>query len=140
MNHDQYADNYTTDILSGVKVIALVGASQNPARPSYGVMKFLLRKGFEVIPVNPGLADKEILGQKVYSSLAEIPRPVDMVEIFRNSDAAAGVVDEALALQILPKVIWMQLDVRHDAASVKAEAAGLLVVMNRCPAIELLHS
>jgi uncharacterized protein len=140
MNHDQYADNYTTDILSGVKVIALVGASQNPARPSYGVMKFLLRKGFEVIPVNPGRADKEILGQKVYSSLAEIPRPVDMVEIFRNSDAAAGVVDEALALPILPKVIWMQLDVRHDAASVKAEAAGLLVVMNRCPAIELLHS
>ena len=140
MNHDSYPANYTTDILKTVKVIVLVGASANAARPSFGVMQFLLQKGFDVIPVNPGLAGKEILGQLVYASLSEIPRAFDMVDIFRNSDAVAGLVDEALELAVKPKVIWMQLDVRNDEAAAKAEAAGLHVVMNRCPAIELHHN
>ena len=139
MNHDNYPVNYTIDILAKVKTIALVGASANAARPSYGVMQFLLRKGYEVIPVNPGLAGKEILGQMVYANLADIPNSFDMVDIFRNSDAVAGVVDEALNLTTKPKIIWMQLDVRNDDAAAKAEAAGLQVVMNRCPAIELHH-
>ena len=140
MNHDNYPENYTTDVLAAVKSIALVGASANAARPSYGVMQFLLRKGYDVIPVNPGLAGKDILGQTVYASLADIPRGFDMVEIFRNSEAVAGVVNEALALPIKPSVVWMQLDVRNDDAAAKAEAAGLHVVMNRCPAIELNHT
>ena len=139
MNHDNYPDNYTNDILKSVRVIALVGASANAARPSYGVMQFLLRNGFIVIPVNPGLAGKDILGQKVYATLSEIPCAVDMIDIFRNSDAVAGVVDETLGMAIKPKVIWMQLDVRNDDAAAKAEAAGMQVVMNRCPAIELNH-
>ncbi len=140
MNHESYSANYTTDILATVKVIALVGASANPARPSFGVMKFLLGKGYNVIPVNPGLAGKEILGQRVYASLSEIPRPFDMVDIFRNSNAVADLVDQALNLAVKPKIIWMQLEVRNDEAAAKAEAAGLQVVMNRCPAIELHHN
>ena len=140
MNHDSYPSHYTTDILKAIKVIALVGASANVSRPSYGVMQFLLRKGYDVIPVNPGLAGKEILGQLVYASLAEIPRAFDMVDIFRNSNAVAGIVDEALGLTEKPKVIWMQLAIRNDDAAAKAEAAGLQVVMNRCPAIELHHN
>jgi uncharacterized protein len=139
VNHDFYPQNYTTEILKNVKSIALVGASQNPSRPSHGVMQFLLRKGYNVIPVNPGLAGQNLLGQKVYATLAEIPTQIDMVEIFRNSEAAALVVNEALELPTLPEIIWMQLEVRHDGAAAKAEAAGLKVVMNRCPAIELHH-
>lgn len=103
-------------------------------------MKFLLGKGYNVIPVNPGLAGKEILGQRVYASLSEIPRPFDMVDIFRNSNAVADLVDQALNLAVKPKIIWMQLEVRNDEAAAKAEAAGLQVVMNRCPAIELHHN
>ncbi len=140
INHDSYPERHTTDILKSVKVIALVGASANVARPSYEVMQFLLLKGFDVIPVNPGLAGKELLGQQVFASLSEIPRNFDMVDIFRNSKAVAGVVDEALSLRVKPKIIWMQLAVRNDVAAAKAEAAGLQVVMNRCPAIELRHS
>lgn len=139
MNHDSYPPHYTTDILKSVKVIALVGASQNAARPSYGVMKFLISQGYTVIPVNPGLAGQDILGQRVYATLADVPQPIDMIDIFRNSEAAGGVVLEALALQTLPRIIWMQLEVRHDEAARKAEMAGLQVVMNRCPAIELHH-
>ena len=139
MNHDSYLPHYTTDILKSVKVIALVGASQNAARPSYGVMKFLISQGYTVIPVNPGLAGQDILGQRVYATLADVPQPIDMIDIFRNSEAAGGVVLEALALQTLPRIIWMQLEVRHDEAARKAEMAGLKVVMNRCPAIELHH-
>lgn len=140
LNHDSYPANYTTDILKTVKVIALVGASANAGRPSHGVMHFLLRKGYQVIPVNPGLAGGELLGQRVYARLSEIPQHIDMIDIFRNSEAAGGVVDEALALPDKPNIIWMQLGVRHDGAAQKAEAAGLKVVMNRCPAIELHHS
>ena len=119
------------------KTIALVGASLNPDRPSNEVMAFLLARGYRVIPVNPGLGGKEIHGQKVFESLAAIDEPIDMVDIFRNSEAAAEVVNEALALSPLPKVIWMQLGVINDEAAERARAAGLSVIMNRCPVIEL---
>src|SRR5918993_743129 len=136
MRHDDYPAEYVRSILQSVKTIALVGASNNPARPSWIVTKYLLERGYDVIPLNPGLAGGEILGQKVYAKLADIPRPVDMVEIFRNSQAAGPITDEALALDPLPKVIWMQLSVRNDEAAAKAEAKGLKVVMDRCPKIE----
>ena len=136
MNHDSYAPDLIRSILQSVKTIALVGASANEVRPSYFVMKYLIDKGYEVIPVNPGLAGQQILGQTVYASLGDIPKPVDMVDIFRNSDAAGPITDEALALSPKPNVIWMQLSVRNDEAAARAEAAGLRVVMNRCPKIE----
>ena len=136
MEHDSYPDAYVREIMKSVKTIALVGASNNPARPSWIVTKYLIERGYDVIPVNPGLAGQEILGRPVYGRLADIPRPVDMVEIFRNSQAAGPITDEALALRPPPKVIWMQLSVRNDGAAQKAEAAGIRVVMNRCPKIE----
>ena len=136
MIHDTYTDDEIRAVLDGIKTIAMVGASAKDVRPSYFVLKYLLAKGYRVIPVNPGQAGKEILGQSVYGALADIPEPIDMVDIFRSSDAAARVVDEALALTPQPKVIWMQLGVRNDQAAAKAEAAGLRVIMNRCPKIE----
>lgn len=136
MNHDAYTSDYIRGILQSVKTVALVGASNNPVRPSYFVMKYLLDKGYEVIPVNPGLASQEILGRRVYAALRDIPQPVDMVDIFRNSEAAGPITDEALKLAPKPKVIWMQLSVRNDEAAARAEAAGLQVVMNRCPKME----
>ena len=136
MNHDSYDVDYIRSILQNVKTIALVGASDNEVRPSYMVMKYLLGKDYEVIPVNPNLAGRELLGQKVYGSLKDIPTPVDMVDIFRNSQAAGAITDEALALDPKPKVIWMQLLVRNDEAAARAEAQGLQVVMNRCPKME----
>ncbi len=136
MNHDTYPDSHIRGILDGVKSIAIVGASHKDVRPSYFVARYLLDKGYRVVPVNPGLAGKSILGQTVYGSLRDIPEPVDMVDIFRNSAAAAGIVEEALALDPKPKAIWMQLGVRNDEAAARAEAAGIQVVMNRCPKIE----
>lgn len=136
MNHDRYDNDYIASILKGTKTIALLGASPNPDRPSHGVMRFLLARGYRVIPVNPGQAGKEILGQKVYGTLADIPEPVDMVDVFRNAQYLDGIVDEALALPQKPKVIWGQLAVRDDKAAAKAEAAGIQMVMDRCPAIE----
>ncbi|MDE2364938.1 MAG: CoA-binding protein [Hyphomicrobiales bacterium] len=136
MDHNSYADAYIRGILTKTKTIALVGASNNEARTSWIVLKYLLGRGFTVYPVNPGLAGKEILGRTVYRSLADAPQPVDMVDVFRNSQAAGAVVDEALALAQLPKTIWMQLSVRNDAAAARAEARGVQVVMNRCPKIE----
>jgi predicted CoA-binding protein len=114
----------------------MVGASANTARPSFFVLKYLSERGFTMLPINPGLAGGAILGLEVYASLVEAPGPIDMVDIFRNSDAAGAVVDEALALDPLPRVIWMQLGVRNDAAAARAEAKGVQVVMNRCPKIE----
>ncbi|MHA6685318.1 CoA-binding protein [Mesorhizobium sp. A556] len=136
MNHDAYDNAYISGILTSVKTIAMVGASANDVRPSFFVLKYLLSKGFSVFPVNPGHAGKEILGRMTYARLADIPEPIDMVDIFRASAAVPGIVDEALALDPLPKVIWMQLTVRSDEAAAKAEAAGIKVVMNRCPKIE----
>ncbi len=136
MNHDAYDNSYIAGILNSVKTIAIVGASANDVRPSFFVMKYLLSKDFSVIPVNPGQAGREILGRTVYARLADIPEPVDMVDIFRAAEAVPGIVDEVLAMKPLPKVVWMQLGVRHDEAAARAEAAGIAVVMNRCPKIE----
>lgn len=134
--HASYPDALIRAILRETRSIALVGASANPARPSWIVLKYLRDRGYDVIPVNPGLAGQELLGATVVASLSELGRPVDMVEIFRNPEAAGPLVDEALGLDPLPKVIWMQLGVRNDAAALKAEARGVRVIMNRCPKIE----
>ena len=135
MNHDSYSDDYLRGIFARVKTIAMVGASPRPDRPSNHVMAFLQRKGFRVIPVNPQAAGQTIHGEQVVASLGDITGPVDMVDIFRRSDQVAPVVDEAIAKRA--KIVWMQLGVRDDRAAAKAEAAGLDVVMNRCPAIEM---
>jgi uncharacterized protein len=134
--HDAYPDTLVRSILQSVKTIAMVGASDNPARPSYLVFKYLKERGYRVIPVNPGRAGQGFLGETFVAKLADIAEPVDMIDVFRASDAAPGVVDDALAMTPQPKVIWMQLSVRNDAAAAKAEAAGLTVIMDRCPKIE----
>jgi uncharacterized protein len=138
MNHDSYGDDYIADILRGAKAIAMIGASANTSRPSYFAMKYLLGKGFRVVPVNPGLGGQQILGQDVAATLAEVAGQVEMVDIFRNSEAALDITREAIALKdrLGIKVIWMQLGVRNEDAAREAEAAGLQVVMNRCPKIE----
>jgi predicted CoA-binding protein len=136
MDHETYSDTYIRGILNTAKTIAMVGISPKENRPSYFAFKYLLERGYRMIPVNPGQAGKNILGQKVYAKLSDIPEPVDMVDIFRASEHALAVVQEALALKSKPGVIWMQLGVRNDAAAKLAEAAGLKVVMNRCPKIE----
>ena len=134
MNHDSYSDAYIRDILSRYRSIAMVGASANTSRPSYFAMKYLKEKGFRVIPVNPGQAGKEILGERVYASLEDIGEKVDIVDIFRSSEAALEVTRDAIKHGA--KVVWMQLGVRNDEAAKLAENAGLQVVMNRCPKIE----
>ena len=136
MNHDSYPDSYIRGILNTVKTVAMVGFSPKENRPSYFVFKYLLERGYRVIPVNPGQAGKEVLGQKVYASLSDIPVPIDMVDIFRATGNVPPIVDEALTLTPKPQVIWMQLTVRNDEAARRAEDAGLKVVMNRCPKIE----
>ena len=135
MNHDSYDDAWIAGILQSVRTVAVVGASANPDRASFHVLEFLVRKGFDVVAINPGLAGKEIAGRPVYATLADVPHPIDMVDVFRNSEAAGAAVDEAVAVGA--KVVWLQLGVRNDAAAARAEAAGLKVVMNRCPAIEM---
>ncbi len=136
MNHDTYPDNYIREILNEVKTIAIVGASANTVRPSYFVLKYLLSKGYNAIPINPGQAGNKISGAPCYAALSEVPQPIHMVDIFRNSNAAYGVVEEALELDPLPKIIWMQLSVRNDDAAKLAQDKGVTVVMNRCPKIE----
>src|SRR5689334_6155563 len=136
MNHDQYDDNYIRGILNGVKSIAMVGASPVDVRPSYFAFKYLVQRGYDMIPVNPGHVGKSLLGRPFVALLSDIGRPVDMIDIFRNSSHIMPVVEEALKLPSPPKVIWMQLGARDDAAAAKAEAAGIKVVMNRCPKIE----
>ena len=134
MNHDGYTDAYLREILKSVRLIAMVGASPHWNRPSYFAMKYLQDKGYRVIPVNPQALGQEILGEKVYGDLSEVPEKIDMVDIFRRSETAPALVDQAIAKGA--KIVWMQLGVRNDAAAAKAEAAGLKVVMNRCPKIE----
>jgi len=136
MDHDHYPDAYIRGILNTVKTIAVVGVSPNTSRPSYFVFKYLLERGYRMIPVNPGQAGKDLLGQRIYARLTDIPEPVDMVDIFRASAHVLPIVQEALAMRPRPAVIWMQLTVRNDEAAKLAEDAGLKVVMNRCPKIE----
>ena len=134
IDHDRYDDAYLRRILRETKTIAMVGASANWNRPSYFAMKYLLDRGYRVLPVNPGAVGQQILGQEVYGSLDGLPVKADMVDIFRNSEAAGPISDEAIRHGA--KVVWMQLGVRNDAAAARAEQAGLKVVMNRCPKIE----
>ena len=136
MNHDSYDDNYIRGILNTVKTIAMVGASEKENRPSYFAFKYLLERGYRMIPVNPGHAGEDMLGQRIFARLADIPEPVDMIDIFRGPQYALAIVQEALALKTRPQVIWMQLGVRNDEAAALAEANGMKVVMNRCPKIE----
>jgi predicted CoA-binding protein len=136
MQHDQYSDSYIRGILNTVKNIAMVGVSANTSRPSYFAFKYLLERNFHMIPVNPLLAGQELLGQRAYAKLADIPEPVDMVDIFRSARHALPIVQEALAVQPRPQVIWMQLGIRNDEAAALAEQNGMKVVMNRCPKIE----
>jgi uncharacterized protein len=131
-----YADAFLRNILLTVKTIAMVGASDKETRPSYVVFSYLLARGYQVIGVNPSLAGKSVHGAAFFKTLADVPEPVDMVDIFRNSQVAGGVVNEALALDPRPQVIWMQLGVRDDAAAARAQALGVEVVMNRCPKME----
>ncbi|MBF9031647.1 CoA-binding protein [Rhodobacterales bacterium HKCCE3408] len=130
------SDDLLRRILTKSRTFACVGVSANPVRPSYYVARYLGLKGFRVHPVNPGLAGQTLLGATVAASLSDIGEPIDVVDIFRRPDAVPAIVDEALALDPLPKVIWMQIGVSHDAAAAKAEAAGLTVIQNRCPKIE----
>jgi uncharacterized protein len=136
MNHDAYDDNYIRSILNTVKTIAMVGVSPVHVRPSYFAFKYLSERGYDMIPVNPGHVGKSLVGKPFVASLRDIDRPIDMVDIFRNSDHILPIVDEALQLSPLPQVIWMQLGIRNDDAAAKAEAHGIKVVMNRCPKIE----
>lgn len=138
MDHDQdYPQEYLSGILNSVKTIAMVGASSDPTKFSYGVLRVLHETGYDMIPVNPNEAGNEIRGLRVYASLADIDRPVDMVQVFRSSEALLGVAQEAI--DIGAKVLWAQLGVRNDAAARLAEGAGMKVVMNRCPKIELFR-
>src|SRR5271167_5086077 len=122
MDHDSYPDDYLREILGSVQTIAVVGASPRRERPSHGVMAYLQRRGYRTIPVNPNAAGDAINGERCYASLAEVPEPIDMVDVFRRPEAAGGVVDEAITVGA--KVVWMQLGVRDDAAAARAEAAG----------------
>ncbi len=130
-------DDQLRDLLRRVNTIALIGASANPARPSHGVMRFLQRQGFRVIPVNPGLVGKELQGEVVWPDLASVPGDVDMVDVFRRTDALPGIVKDALARWPALPVIWTQLGVVHEGAAATARARGVTVVENRCPAIEI---
>jgi uncharacterized protein len=136
MNHDAYPDSYVRGILNTVKTIAMVGASEKENRPSYFAFKYLLERGYHMIPVNPGHAGETMLGQKIYARLSDVPEPIDMIDIFRASQYALPIVQEALPLRPRPQVIWMQLGIRNDEAAALAEANGMKVVMNRCPKIE----
>lgn len=128
-------DHEIADLLKQVKTIALVGASDNPSRPSFGVMAYLLSQGYQVTPVSPKLSGQTLLGQQAYATLKDIPHPMDMVDVFRNSEAAYSVAQEAIAIGA--KALWLQIGVINEQAEALAREAGLKVVMDRCPKIEL---
>ena len=136
MNHDSYGDDTIREILNNVKTVAMVGASPQNVRPSYFVFKYLAERGYDMVPINPGQVGKSLVGKPFVASLRDIERPIDMVDIFRGAEHIMPVLNEILALPTLPKVMWLQLGVRHDEAAAKAEAAGIKVIMNRCPKIE----
>lgn len=136
MNHDAYSDAYIRGILGSVKSVAIVGASANTIRPSFFVAKYLIDKGYDVFPINPGQAGRDISGRKTFASLADVPEHLDMVDIFRPIKFVPAIVSEILNLDPLPRIVWMQLTIRDDAAADKLERAGIQVVMNRCPKIE----
>lgn len=137
MNHDSYSDTYIAEQLGRVRTIAVVGASPNPARPSNGVARYLARLGFKVFAINPGQEGRDIAGLPTYARLADVPEAIDMVDVFRAPEYLMKVVEETLALSPRPKLIWAQLGVRDDAAARVAEDAGVAVIMDRCPAIEM---
>lgn len=137
MNHDRYPQRFTQDLLAKMKTIAIVGASPNDARPSHGVMQFLIGRGYILYPVNPGQAGTLILGREVAASLADLAQPVDMIDVFRATAAIPALADEILSLPWRPKLVWLQLGIYDAAAAAKLEAGGITVVMNRCPVIEL---
>jgi predicted CoA-binding protein len=130
-----YSNDLLRHIFQTVRTIAIVGASNNPQRASYGVMEYLLQQGYQCFPVNPALVGQQLLGQTVYADLSHIPQVPDMVDIFRHSDAAGEIADQSVELGV--KVIWMQLGVRHDAAAQRAQQAGVTMIMDRCPKIEI---
>jgi uncharacterized protein len=136
MNHDSYSDGYIRGILNTVKTIAMVGASEKENRPSYFAFKYLLERGYSMIPINPGHAGEALLGRRIYARLADVPESIDMVDIFRASRYTVPIIEEALALSPRPQAVWMQLGIRSDEAAALAETNGLKVVMNRCPKIE----
>jgi len=136
VNHDRYDDGYIRGILNTVKTIAMVGVSANTSRPSYFAFKYLLDRGYRMIPVNPGLAGQDLLGQRCYGSVLDIPEPVDMVDVFRASRYVPDIVAQAVRMQPRPRVLWMQLGIRNDEAAALAEANGIKVVMDRCPKFE----
>jgi predicted CoA-binding protein len=136
MNHDRYDDSYIRAILNDVKTIAVVGASANESRPSLFVVKYLAERGYRVFPINPGHGGQRIGGVPAYAKLADVPEKIDMVDVFRRAEDVPKILDEVLALPERPKVLWMQQGVRNDEAALRAEAAGMRVVMNRCPKIE----
>ena len=136
MNHDRYDDSYIRGILNTVKNVAIVGASPGENRPSMFVVKYLTERGYRVFPINPGRAGEKIGGQTAYARLADVPEKIDMVDVFRNSESVPPVLEDVLALTRRPDVFWMQQGVRNDDAAARAEAAGMKVVMDRCPKIE----
>ena len=136
MNHDNYSDAYIRGILLSVRSIAMIGASANKVRPSYFAAKYLKAKNFKMFPINPGQAGKEVAGALAYASLADLPQPVDMIDIFRKADALPGIVSDIMRMPELPKVVWLQLGIRDDDIAEALEMAGIKVVQNRCPKIE----
>jgi predicted CoA-binding protein len=131
-----YSDQLLKDVLNRMKTVAVVGVSVNPVRPSYFVARYLSRKGIRVVPVNPGLAGQELFGETVYATLTDIPFDVDMVDVFRRSDAVPAIVDEALARWPDLQTIWLQIGVEHEGAATMAQVRGVTVIQNRCPKIE----
>ncbi|MEM8749756.1 MAG: CoA-binding protein [Pseudomonadota bacterium] len=135
-DHDHYSDAHLRGILKSVRSIAMIGASANTVRPSYFVAKYMTAKGYELFPINPGQAGNLIAGAMTYASLTDLPGPVDMIDIFRRSEALPGIVSEIMRMPELPKVVWLQLGIRDDAIASALEMAGITVIQDRCPKIE----